>query len=483
MTAKVIEKTENRLQKWKEKAVFRGAENRKERKKSKLLEKSRDLHRNKYKAERTKNRELRRELKLLKRKLHQDHEAVRGHSFDLDTMLLCLNIKQSGTMSWRTCRSIIVAFYIYFGIVVKVPSASTIRYWSLKCGYYDLEEKQISSDPYVLIIDESFNVGRQSLLLVLGVKLSAYNFSGSLTMQDVDVLSIEVKKSWKSTDISQEIKRLKNLGYKIAYGCSDGGNNIVKSLKDSGIDRIYDCTHAFSLLVKKNYQNMETFKLFSSQYSLLNRQNYMGQDTFICPPKLRGKCRFLNMYPIANWAEEHLNLVRRLAQKRRTDTEQRIYKKLKWLEAFSDLIGELVQLVKLLKAVFKVLKTEGLSESSIKKVNVLISASQAPFFIKKGIREWIQTNNKQLSEYENLICCSDIIESFFGKFKHEQTKNPNKGITVGCLNMVNFGKKNNRKEVKKAIEEVRIVDLEEWRNDRNLKSFNDKRQEMLKKLG
>ena len=62
-------------------------------------------------------------------------------------------------------------------------------------------------------------------------------------------------------------------------------------------------------------------------------------------------------------------------------------------------------------------------------------------------------------------------------------KNPNKGITLGCLNMVNFGKEIDKKKVKKAMEKVRVIDLKEWRNDRNLKSFNDKKKDFLEKVG
>lgn len=483
MTTKVAEKYLLRILNWKKKAVERNKEIRRLSKTIKFLKASRDFWRGKDLMHKARIAVLERKLEDLNKQFHKESEAVAGHSFDLESIVLCLNIKQSGTMSLRTCRTVIITLCLYFNIEMRVPSVETIRLWSLKYGCYNLEERQIDPEGYVVIIDESFNIGRQSLLLILGVKLSTYNFEGSLTTQDVDVLSIEVKKSWTADDISKEIKRLQDSGYKIVYSCSDGGKNIVKSLKDSKIERIYDCTHALSLLLKKKYKDAEEFSFFSVQYVQLNRQNYMGQDTYICPPKLRGKCRFLNMYPMADWAEKHLKLVRRLNQKVRNEVEERIYEKLKWLEDFSDLIDELVQLIKLLKAVFKILKTRGLSVKSIQEVHNLLFASRAPIFIKKGIREWIAANKSLLSKYEKLVCCSDIIESFFGKFKYEQTKNPNKGITLGCLNMVNFGKEIDKKKVKKAMEKVRVIDLKEWRNDRNLKSFNDKKKDFLEKVG
>lgn len=483
MAAKIVEKLEKRVENWKKKAVARNEKIRTLNKRIKEVVNSRNLHRSKWHACRAREKELELEVQELKYQINKNKEQVHRHSYDLQSIVLCLQIKQSGTMSWRTCRAVILTICLYFDIEMQVPSAETIRYWSLKYGCHHIKERKIEEEEYVIIIDESFTVGRQSLLLILGVKLSTYKFESSLSMEDMEVLSIEVKKSWTAADISKKIKGLQDLGYKIVYGCSDGGKNIVNALADRKIERIYDCTHALSLLLKKEYKEAEEFKLFSSKYVLINRQNYMGQDTFICPPKLRGKCRFLNMYPMASWAEDHLDLVRRLAIKERNEMEERIYQKLKWLEDFSDLIDELVQLVKLLKAVFKILKNEGLSEASIEKVHLEVSASKAPLFLRQGIRNWVAANKSLLSKHEKLICCSDIIESFFGKFKYEQTKNPNKGITIGCLNMVNFGQKIDKKEVIKAMEEVRIVDLKKWRDDRNLKSFNYKKQKMLENVG
>ena len=137
----------------------------------------------------------------------------------------------------------------------------------------------------------------------------------------------------------------------------------------------------------------------------------------------------------------------------------------------------------LLKSSFKVLKKEGLSEASIHKVSELISLSKAPLFIRQYIKQWLVESKGLLSKYKQLICCSDIIESYFGKFKYEQTKNPNKGVTIGCLNISIFGKKIDKNKVKEAMEEVRVVDLKKWRAKRNLKSLHQKKKEMLQKVG
>ena len=313
--------------------------------------------------------------------------------------------------------------------------------------------------------------------------MSLYKFGSSLQMSDIEVLALEVKKSWTAVDISAVIAGIKKRGYRLVYCCSDGGNNIVRAMKDSSLLRIYDCTHALSLLIKKEYAEQEKFKSFLKEYALLNRKNYMGQDAMICPPKLRGKSRFLNIYPIAEWAERTIKYVDTLSNKEQTQDEERIYKKLIWLNNYKDLIGELIEVSKLLKAVFKILKNEGLSEVSIKATQEIISFSKAPLFMRKGIRNYLKEQQVHLTKDEVMICCSDIIESYFGKFKYTQTRNPNKGITIGCLDIVNYGQKVERNELKKAMESTKIVDLKNWRKKNKLESFNNLRKELIKKWG
>jgi hypothetical protein len=66
-----------------------------------------------------------------------------------------------------------------------------------------------------------------------------------------------------------------------------------------------------------------------------------------------------------------------------------------------------------------------------------------------------------LPNEEKIICCSDIIESFFGKFKYRKT-NSAKGISEDLLAMPLFDDKLNAAMMKKALEEFTLNDIKEW---------------------
>jgi len=479
MSTNIHNKCEARIDNWKNKAKERGAQLRSTTKSLKEMKKSRDLNRAKWKEE----RRLRKEYEAALQKLQKEVQKVKYHSYDLESIAICLEVKRSGNMSLRSCRSMLITICLLLDITFKVPCINTLRNWEQKSGYYRLKKQHTSTDDYAIIIDESFAIGHQSILLVLGVNMSTYKFGSSLQMSDIEVLALEVKKSWTAVDISKVIKGIKKRGYRLVYCCSDGGKNIVRATQDSSLLWIYDCTHALSLLVKKEYEEQEKFKNFLKEYALLNRRNYMGQDAIICPPKLRGKSRFLNIYPIAEWAERTIRYVDTLSKKEQTQDEKRVYEKLIWLNNYRDLIAELIEVSKLLKAVFKILKNEGLSEKSIKATQEIISFSKAPLFMRKGIRTYLKEQQVHLTKDEVMVCCSDIIESYFGKFKYAQKRNPNKGITIGCLDIINYGQKVERNELKKAMESTKIVDLKKWRKKNKLESFNNRRKKLTKKWG
>ena len=63
-----------------------------------------------------------------------------------------------------------------------------------------------------------------------------------------------------------------------------------------------------------------------------------------------------------------------------------------------------------------------------------------------------------------LLCSSDIIESFFGKFKQKICPNSSHKLTEFIFTIANFSKKFSSEEVQKALEFIEIKNLKELKN-------------------
>jgi len=129
------------------------------------------------------------------------------------------------------------------------------------------------------------------------------------------------------------------------------------------------------------------------------------------------------------------------------------------------------------------IKRNGLSAETTNKVRQIINQESCPVFFKKGVEAYLNEASVLLKEYEQIICCSDIIESHFGKFKNKQRMNPEKAITMNCLSIANYGKTMESKEIKEAFEKIKIVDLQKWKEEKKLKTRISKKNELYKNVG
>ena len=469
---------------WKKKAIDRGQELRVLRKKIKVLIASRAKWKEKHKAAVAKIAMLTAVNKALEKQAANPGTRVKNYSYCLETISFCLSLRNTGQISLRNCVEVLKLLTETFDFSLGIPCINSIRNWENKYGLHKLERTCENEDDYMVIIDESFCIAKQTILLILGVNLSTYDFNKSLSFEDVELLGMAVQSSWKGDEIAAQIEEIRSRGYRIVYSCTDGASNLKNALNTSNLERVSDCSHVFSKLLEKAYKNDPIFTGFMKSCALLNRQNYMGQDAGICPPKQRSKARFLNLKPIYKWAQNSLGLLDNLQGTKRNEQQNRIYEKLQWLTEYQDLIKELGVIVGLTENISKILKLNGMSEKGNLQIKELLDQTeQVPAFFKEGALFYISQNEDLLSKYERFICSSDIIESYFGKFKNQQAKNPDKGITINSLRITHYDKKIDKVALKNGLEKVRMKDLNTWKIKNGLKSFASKKKELHQKMG
>ena len=76
---------------------------------------------------------------------------------------------------------------------------------------------------------------------------------------------------------------------------------------------------------------------------------------------------------------------------------------------------------------------------------------------------------------EHLLCTSDIIESTFGRYKNEISKNPMSGITDLALIIPALTINLSAKEIKKAIDYSTAKQLRQWNKENLCESLSVKR--------
>jgi hypothetical protein len=378
------------------------------------------------------------------------------HQYPTVVIALCIYVYSNCHCSFRACATIVAGCSLLFDIDCRKPSASTIRNWVIKRGYYEYLKPHASDEKMCIIIDESVSIGRERLLLILGVPLKDWTAKKPLSHQDTRVLFVGIKESWKAEDIAKELKVLSEK-ISIGYCVSDRGNSIVAAVKMAGLIHINDCSHEWANLLKCCHGENETFKLLMGKLAMIRRTGILSKFSHLIPPPLRSKARFMNVFPLIGWIEriwESWDLL-----------EDSFKEKLSFLNDCKSQIGELIVLRDVIGEMSAILKTEGMSRSTLDRCKMILNAKclsgATKVFSDMLQASWGRYDSILQQENSRFICCSDIIESYFGKFK--QKINGTDSITDTVLTMCIWGKEMSLEEIEKAFESVKLKDIKVWK--------------------
>jgi hypothetical protein len=345
---------------------------------------------------------------------------------------------------------------ISIGLSGRVPSHNTIRNWACKAGFNRIEESKGNAGNYVLYVDESIVFGSEKILLIIGVEEKKIPIDRALTHQDMEVLYVGASTEWKGEAIEEELRKIA-LNKGVKYVVSDEGNNLRKAYKSLNYKHIEDCTHVLANHLKRLYEKEEDFKLFRKLIGELRQSwNLSKINSQYMPPSMRGKLRFANIFPCVEWAEKSLENWANLSVE--------VQKSLAFLQSNPSFIKSLIEVSFVFKTVCKTLKEEGFGtlqkQAILATLDALKGEEKTNIFIEncKDYLENLTQKSKALKQ-THLLCSSDIIESYFGKFKTKINSNNRSGLTEFIFTIANFSQPFSVEEVKNALENVKLKDL------------------------
>jgi hypothetical protein len=220
---------------------------------------------------------------------------------------------------------------------------------------------------------------------------------------------VGIGQSWTGEDIATELAKISSKT-QISYLVSDEGGNLKKAYQLGDYVHLSDCTHILFNILKGFYQEDTGFEAFRSA---VRQSFYLSKEkSRFLPPTLRGKLRFINIFPCVDWAKKCLAMWETLPEKTRQS--------LAFLQTQQDFIEELSEQNLIFKKVCEILKNKAFSTSSKNKIfqelTLFGKTERAKSFIQK-IQIYLETLEQKLQHLnlQTCLCCSDIIESCFGK--------------------------------------------------------------------
>jgi len=359
-------------------------------------------------------------------------------------------------------------------------------------GYYELTHQKENADDWIILLDHSIQFGCEKILVILGIREKDFlKLKRPLKYDDLSTLQVVNKTSWNGKLVADELQKLEATMGKFKYAVGDYGSDLRKGLVLSQIPHIHDLSHLIALIVEKLYLNDNRFVGLKSKMSNMRSKFVQTEIAAIVPPKGRKKSEYQSFDKIIKWGNAALNLINNklkdpeqiqyLQEYFETKTLDRIRTELSWISQYEALITELSEINHSIQEVETELKYNGLSKLSLKKCEkavVKLKSNNGRKF-KEILLLKINEQIQLLPTTKTVLFSSDILESIFGKYKNRVSENPMASVTSLMLIIAAFTCNLTEDNVKKSIENVKIIDLKRWSNENIPISLFKKRKVLL----
>lgn len=371
--------------------------------------------------------------------------------------------KLQTSASFRAIEKLVIALNLYLDLELGQPSYGTILVWTKKVGLFSIQRPKEKADDWILIMDESIDIGHERLLVIYGIRASQISFDRALNYNDLTPFFIKSGSQWKAETIKNEIENIISRWGNVKYVVADGGNAISKSISLLSKVHVYDITHKIARILKQMYNNDTIFLEYTKEMAQMRYKFVCSDVSHIIPPKQRINSRFMNLDILSKWGMKALNCLAA------TEADSKEYAKLHWLLKYEKFITELNSINQAIAQIQIILKFKGLSKQTIKQTGKILDKlkidNQRIRYFQIELRKYLELTNAQLPDEKNILCTSDIIESSFGKYKNYLAQNTMIGITNLSLCLAAFTNNLDAVELKEGLEKTTINDLKNWTKD------------------
>ena len=375
------------------------------------------------------------------------------------------------------------------GDIEKNPSHTSIRNWTLKIGYYELNRTKEKSTDWIILLDHSIQFGREKILVILGIREHEFlKLNRPLKYTDLTTLVTVSKNNWNGYLVSEEIEKLSLQIGSIRYAVGDYGSDLKKGLPLQGIPHIHDLSHMIALITEKLYKKDNRFIELKRKMSRMRAKFIQTDLAVVVPPKGRKKSEYQSHGKMIVWTEMALSLVDgslksvskidTLKEFFETETLDRIKEELKWVNDYSGLIKELSEINSIIKEIEKEMKNNGLSVNSFEKSKVILTKCESGKTkeFKQVLISKIAQQIELLPNTDKILFSSDILESVFGKYKNRVSDNPMASVSVLMLIIAAFTVNLTEEKIRKSIETVKTKDITKWSEENVAVSLFQKRK-------
>lgn len=406
-----------------------------------------------------------------------NYEKAYGYSYSLVIIQLALTLVSKANISYRSVPKVFNALNQSLNLGLKEPTHSTVLLWMKKQGVANFKEKSFfEGNKWFLIIDESIQFGNKKLIAVMAV-LSSSVREKALTYLDLIPLVLKSSTSWKAEQIKQEI--INSIDVKdVEYVVCDNGNNLKSTCNILDLIHVEDVNHKISGFIKNVYEKDPVFESYTKHLSGLRGKLSLSKVAHLIPPNQRIVSRFMNLTPLFVWGEKTLRLI----ENQKLDNQE--FEKVAFLLNYKEFVTDTLLVLNTLNLIQKKLKINHFNQVQIRECLLELEKIKSPkgLMIVEKMRSYFEITLEKFDANRQVVCSSDVIESCFGKYKEVVKLNKTIGVSDICLSISCLTNNGEIKELKKALENIKIKDVKQWSDENIGESLFKKRTALYKEI-
>jgi hypothetical protein len=348
-------------------------------------------------------------------------------------------------------------------VPLQSATHTTILWWVKKLGYYTLTRPKPVARDWIILLDESVQLGPEKLLVIWGIRASTVDIHRPLRYQDLEPLWISASAHWNGPFIRDILERLDGALGHIVYAVGDYGSDLKKGLRLAGIPHVHDVTHRIALLLKDLYAKDAAYQDISRRLAHIRCQFGQTAASHLLPPTQRTKSRYHNLHPLAAYGQHILTYLATAPTS--TLDEQPFRDAMAWMMPYRAFFEELGEVTTLVEIVERQLKHNGLSPETVAhccQALPSVSTTEKGRCFTFDILVYMHTMLTLTKAKQAIVCTSDILESAFGKYKNYVSRNPMAGITDLALCLAAFTSTLSSQEIVEALEHTTCRAVTRW---------------------
>lgn len=218
--------------------------------------------------------------------------------------------------SQRAAASVLQIVACHIPGLERLPCANSGRLWLMRLGLYELTREKAKADDWVWMMDHTVQLGPWKCLVIVGVRLSAWNpRRGPLKHEDLTLFNLTPMEQSTGEAVAEQLQAtIQQTEIVPVAVLSDEGAELKTGMKllqqrrpEAGnVAHVHDIKHKVATLLKKELHDDETWQSFVTKTNRTKLQVTLTSLAFLVPPSLKNKARYMNLDTLVNWGSRAL---------------------------------------------------------------------------------------------------------------------------------------------------------------------------------